>query len=100
MSREQYERAAADADLWRTLYCKTQERPLAECEHVPDTVPVVRPEPVKDAITQKIEDVSEGDAKVARHFRSMVRRMKKEGVRDGDILAAIRWTSTEDTRAE
>lgn len=98
VSRELYDRAQSEAETWRGLYLAAVEpppvpvQPLAPETVVPDIAPTTH-----DPITERIKEMSEGDTRVARHFRQMVRQMKRDGRMDGDILAAIRWSSTEES---
>ena len=50
---------------------------------------------VPSPMDKRIDEVSEGDPRVKRHFWGMVSRMRKEGKSDGDILGEIRWQTTE-----
>lgn len=63
---------------------------LVEKGHVATTVPRT-PTP----LDRRIEEVSEGDPRVKRHFWGLVTRLRKEGKTDGDILGEIRWQTTE-----
>lgn len=63
---------------------------LYEQKKVEATVPRT-PSPLE----KRIDEVSEGDGRVKRHFWSMVSRLRKEGKLDGDILGEIRWQTTE-----
>lgn len=100
VSRELYEHVARDADAWRMEYRALQDRvlnpPKLENIEIPPVIAIPRE---KDPISQRIEDVSGGNAKVRRHFRAMANEMKKKGMLDGDILAAIKMVSTEDEQS-
>jgi hypothetical protein len=61
---------------------------------VPVTAPTV--EKANTPILDAIREESDGDPRLARHFRHRVRELRQEGKSDGDILDAIRmWETTE-----
>ncbi len=78
---------------WRTDILKTMLTPTVLPSPVQETAPDIPRE--KTAIDLKIEEQAGGDAKVARYFRTQVRKMRLEGKSDGDILASIGWQTSE-----
>lgn len=98
VSRELYDLAVADAERWRThhaellaVHMALLKPPLAPTPVAPDTVA----ERKRSAIAERIEEVSDGDRKLARHFRGLVSRLRKEGQSDGDILGQITMVAAE-----
>lgn len=49
----------------------------------------------KSPIAERIDQISEGDARMKRHFWQFVSKLRKEGKSDGDIIDEIRWDTTE-----